>query len=61
MIVQRLTYKKEWVKNNSKGKEYNLVLQSQIGEQNSSSDGPLRGKGGALHKTCVKFTLKKAV
>ena len=53
--------KKEWVKNDSKGKEYNLLLQSQIGEQNSSTDGPLRGNGGALHKTCVTFTQKKAL
>lgn len=51
--------KKDWVKNDSKGKEYNLVLQSHIGEQNSSTDGPPRGKGGALGRTCVTFHRRK--
>ena len=38
-----------------------FVLESHMGEQNSSTDGPLRCKGGSLHKACVTFTQKKEV
>ena len=29
------------------------MLQLHKGEQNSSTDGPFRGNGGILHKTCI--------
>ena len=51
----------EWVKNDTRRKEYNLLLQSQAWEQNRSTNVLLRGNGGALHETCVTFTQKRAV
>lgn len=37
------------------------MLQSLIGEQNSSIEGLLRDNGGSLHKGCVSFTQKESL
>ena len=42
-------------------KEKNITFQSHIGKQSSCADAPLRSNGGALYKTYVTFTQKKAV
>ena len=54
----RIRMGQKWLK---KKQMQPFVLQSHMGEQNSSTGGPLRCKGGSLHKACVTFTQKKAV